>query len=366
MEQRESVFDAWYKNTTNLVDGWKHMANEWSDGQSTSWENMQKVQKQWMQGYQSMMENMTTGNFGNAYNPFGSNQMRDAFSNMLKSVDIYTRLFALWQPVLKQMEQMPFDHKDMWKMIDPEAFRSFVDKLFGVDQGTIMKGYYEQYGKLMKMWMATMGDAGSSFGPMAGNAMPFFSGMAQMNPEGMMQFYGSLFQTAQKGFTPYFAQTSNGSAHYSESFSKLAGLWSDYVTKMSQMQSMLYKTSVSAWEKVMQSVSEKSQTDHSAKSFDEFYNEWATINEREYVTLFATEAYAALQGELLKLHAEISKTYDKQMESFLQPFPVVLKSQLEEVYQVNHELRNRISELERLITELQQEVKSNQKVKKEQ
>ncbi|MCE6991283.1 poly(R)-hydroxyalkanoic acid synthase subunit PhaE [Dyadobacter sp. CY323] len=358
MAQQESVFDAWYKTTNNMVDGWKTMANGWKDGGDAGWENMQQTQKQWMQGYQSMMENMTSGKPGSTFNPFGSDQMRDAFSNMLKSVDIYTRFFELWQPVLRQMENGPLDHKNMWKFIDQEAFKSFVDKLFGIDE-SIMKGFYDQYTKAMSTWISTMGENGKNFGHMAGNGVPFFNGMSQMNPEGMLNFYSSLFQTAQKSFMPYFGQMSTGSAAAKESFTKLAELWNDYTTKMSQMQALLYKTSVSAWEKVMQSVAEKSLEGESDKNFDAFYNEWATINEKEFVALFNTEEYAALQGELLKLHAEMRRLHEKQIESFLEPYPVVLKSQLDEVHKTNHELRARISELERIVSEMLREKKSD-------
>ena len=143
----------------------------------------------------------------------------------------------------------------------------------------------------------------------------------------------------------------------SEPMSDLISLWGKYSGKVSEMQTMLYKTGISAWEKMVQEMTNQSNENKSFNNFDEFYNQWSAINEKEYVALFNTEEYAALQAELLKLQSELSKAYQKQMETMLQPYPVVLRSQLEEVYKTNHELRNRINELERTVTDLQSFIK---------
>jgi hypothetical protein len=123
------------------------------------------------------------------------------------------------------------------------------------------------------------------------------------------------------------------------------------------MQTLLYKTGISAWEKVVVFMNERAAEGKSTASFDEFYNEWSAINEREYVALFNTDEFASLQADLLKVQMEMARTYEKQMEAVLQPYPVVLRSQLEEVYKTNHELRSRINDLERTLTELQERMK---------
>jgi BMFP domain-containing protein YqiC len=103
----------------------------------------------------------------------------------------------------------------------------------------------------------------------------------------------------------------------------------------------------------MQAMTERSQAGTPPTDFNQFYNEWSAINEQEFTALFNTEEYAALQGELIKLNSELNKAYERQMEVLLQPYPVVLRSQLDEVYKVNHELRSRLNDLERLVNELQ-------------
>jgi len=336
METTENVFDAWIKNSNKMMNDWKKMADQWNGGQENMWQNMGDVQKQWMDNYQSMMNNMNNP-FANQFNPFTDNTSREAFFNMLRSTDVYTRLFQLWQPVFSQMQNNAnaMNPEELWKMIDPAHFRSFVDKLFGIDQHAMMNSFMDQFRR----------------------SGQFFNSMWQMNP-GMSNWYTDVFRSAQAGFSPYFSQTNNGSRPTSAPFWEEIETWGKYVSKMNEMQAMLYKASMSAWEKVLKSLSERSAAGQPLNNFEDFYSEWSSINEKEYLDLFNTQEYAALQAELLDLQIKITRSCEKQMETFLQPFPVVLRSQMEDVYKMNHELRTRINELESMIEELKEQIRT--------
>jgi hypothetical protein len=333
METTENVFDAWIKNSNKMMNDWKNMADQWTGEQGNMWQGVGNMQQKWMDGYQSMMNNMNNP-FANHFNPFTDSTSRDAFFNMLKSTDVYTRLFQLWQPIFSQMQSNTFNPEDLWKMIDPASFRSFVDKLFGIDQNAIMNGFMDQYRR----------------------SAQFFNSMSQMNP-GMNNWYTDLFRSAQASFAPFFTQTNTGSRPSSGPLWEDMETWGKYISKTNEMQAMLYKASMSAWEKVVKAMAERSDAGKPLNSFDEFYSEWSSINEKEFLDLFNTDEYAAVQGELLQLQVKLTRSYEKQMETFLQPFPVVLRSQLEEVYKTNHELRTRINELERMMAELQEQMK---------
>jgi hypothetical protein len=336
METTENVFDTWMKNSNKMMNDWKNMADQWTGEQGNSWQNMGNMQKQWMDNFQGMMRNMTSP-FSNQFNPFTDNTSREAFFNMLRSTDVYTRLFQLWQPVFSQMQNnsTSMNPEDLWKMIDPANFRSFVDKLFGIDQNAMMNSFMDQYRR----------------------STQFFNSMSQMNP-GMNNWYTDVFRSAQAGFAPYFNQTNNGSRPTSAPLWEDMETWGKYVSKMNEMQAMLYKASMSAWEKVLQAMSERSASGNPLNNFDEFYSEWSSINEKEYLDLFNTDEYAALQGELLELQVKLSRSYEKQMETFLQPFPVVLRSQLEDLYKMNHELRTRINDLESMIEDFKEQMRN--------
>jgi hypothetical protein len=357
MERSETVFTSWFDNTSKIMNDWKKATDNWNGDQNRMWEDMSKMQQQWVDGYQSMIRNMASFTPGSSFNPFSQRTTQDAFFNMLKSGDIYTNLFRLWQPVFRQMQQ-PVYTKDFWKMVDPAEFRSFVDKLFGIDQGKIMQGFMEQYTQLMKMSADVFNNPLKNFSQSFSNTNPFFAAVPGMNNQNIATWYSDMMRSVQRSFTPFFGQTSDGTAPSADQLSGMMERWGKYISKVSEMQTLLYKTSISAWEAVVTSMNNRTAEGKEITSFDEFYNEWSAINEKEYVALFNTDEYAALQAELLQLQTEVARAYETQMEAFLQPYPVVLRSQMEEVYKTNHELRTRINDLERILSELQNTIRT--------
>ncbi|RNI27554.1 hypothetical protein EFA69_15630 [Rufibacter immobilis] len=357
MEQTTTIFDTWVNTTSKLVNDWREMTEKLNSEQKNIWEEAGKMQQTWMHSFQNMMQNMQMPFMSGANAGVGAS-MQDAFFNMLRSTDIYTQLFQLWQPVFRAMQNNSFQNQDFWKLIDPQGFKSIVDKLFGFDAVGPMKTFMDQSTQVMNMWMNSFSDAGKNMGQMFGNGMPFFNAMSQMNPQSMMNWYIDMARSAQRSMAPFLGSTSNGTMPSMQHTVELMEQWGNYMAKLNQLQTMLYKTSVSAWEKVMQTVTDRAKDGTMVTDFNQFYNEWSTINEREYVALFNTDEYAALQAELIKLNSDLNKMYERQMEAFLQPYPVVFRSQLEEVYKVNHELRSRINTLERMVTELQNTAKA--------
>lgn len=351
MEQT-TFFDTWYQNTAKLVNDWQEAAGKLNGEQKNVWEEASKMQQQWMNSFQSMIRQMPFASSGNAAGLFGHSGMQEAFFNMLKSTDVYTRLLQLWQPVFQALQSNDFNSQDFWKLIDQQGFKTFVDKLFGFDTVAPVRHFMEQSNQIMKFWLDSSTQAGQNLGQMIGNATPFFGALTQMNPQTLAQWYLQMAQSAQRSFAPFWGSTNLGQAPSLQSVVGMMEQWGNYMTKINQFQTMLYKQSVSAWEKVMQRVVDQAREGNAPVDFNQFYNEWSTINEQEFVALFNTDEYAALQAELIKLNSDMSKIYEKQMEVLLQPYPVVLRSQLDEVYKVNHELRGRINTLERIVDEL--------------
>ncbi|RPD48343.1 hypothetical protein DNI29_06870 [Hymenobacter sediminis] len=361
MEQTATFFDTWYNSTAKLVNDWREATEKLNGEQRNMWDEAGKMQQNWMSSFQSMMQNMQLPFMGGSgSSPFAHSGMQDAFFNMLKSTDVYTRLFQLWQPVLQAMQNNSFQSQDFWKLIDQQGFKTFVDKLFGFDAVTPVRTFMDQSTQMMKLWMSSATEASKNFGPMFSNGLPFFGSLTQLNPQSLTQWYMQMAQTAQRSMAPFWGSTDTGQIPSMQSVVEMMEQWGNYMAKMNQLQTMLYKHSVSAWEKVMQTMADKAKEGNVPTDFNQFYNEWSAINEAEFVALFNTDEYAALQGELIKLNSEMNKAYEKQMEVFLQPYPVVLRSQLDEVYKVNHELRGRINTLEKLVDELQKNKPENQ------
>ena len=359
MEQSNTTFNTWYSNATKMMNDWHEMAEKLNADQKPLWDDAAKIQQKWIQDFQSMVQNMQNPFMPGGKSSFSQNTMKGVFDNMLNSTDMYTRLYKLWQPVFDSMQNNSFQHEDFWKLVDPQGFKEFVDKLFNYTSFNPMKDFMDKSNQAMKHWFDSATDTGKNFSQMFGsNAFP--NAFTHITPESMSNWYMEMMRSSQRSFASFFGNGSSAASGINfDSIAEVMEKWREYVSKGNQMQNMIYKTSASAWEKVMQLITERGKEGTPVSNFNEFYNEWSAINEKEFVELFNTDEYAALQAELIKLNSELNRAYEKQMEIFMQPFPVVHKSQLEDLYRINHELRTKLNELERTVAELRETIKVN-------
>jgi hypothetical protein len=348
MDKKETTFTNWFDQANSMMADWKNYFDKVNTLQNNGWDDVRKMQQQWMENYQSLLRNASLS----PITPFNNKVTQEAFTNTMKSTEVYLQLFQLWQPFFRQLQSNSVNTEDFWKLVDPSAFKTFVDNLFQIDGSSVMQRFMSQYNQMANLWMSTSNNNGKSYSNMFSNSMPFFNMSSQLSPESVMKWNMEFFRSTMRSFAPHFASTTNGTPPSFEQLSVLTERSLKYMEALNRLQNLLYKTSVSAWEKVMESVASKTKDNKLPNTFDEFYNEWSAINEKEFVKLFSTDEYAATQGELLNLQSEMTKVYEKQMESLLQPYPVVLRSQLDDVHKQNHELRKKINDLEKRFSEM--------------
>jgi polyhydroxyalkanoate synthesis regulator phasin len=81
-----------------------------------------------------------------------------------------------------------------------------------------------------------------------------------------------------------------------------------------------------------------------------FFQKWVEKSEKSFISVFNTDEYSKLQGELVELNVEIKDKSQKISEAMLSSLPVVLKSEADDLHKSVYELRKRIKELERSTT----------------
>ena len=77
----------------------------------------------------------------------------------------------------------------------------------------------------------------------------------------------------------------------------------------------------------------------------EMYSEWVKTNEQLFTELFASEVFSKVKGETLNLSMEVKNHFEKQFESAFQNYPIVFKSEVEEMQKTIFELRKQVKEL---------------------
>ena len=119
-----------------------------------------------------------------------------------------------------------------------------------------------------------------------------------------------------------------------------------YSIKLAQIQYLLNKTGENVAEEVGKLIVEKSKKLELTNSFQTFFNDWVAINEKHYTKLYATEEFSKLKAELTTLSLDVKKNIEQQFENKIEHLPLVVKSELNELYQTIHDLKKTIKALE--------------------
>ena len=107
-------------------------------------------------------------------------------------------------------------------------------------------------------------------------------------------------------------------------------------------------------------VSEAAKSGKAPQTFDEFFNVWIRANEAAFDTMFSTDDYARLQGEIATSAAKVKEHTDKFFELMISEFPIAKRSELDEAYQSIHFLKSQVRRLERKMNEQEEAIEELQ------
>ncbi|MGZ4043686.1 MAG: poly(R)-hydroxyalkanoic acid synthase subunit PhaE [Bacteroidia bacterium] len=302
MKTNETLLDTWMGITNNMMNNWKKAANSVSDEQEETVDAFSRLTGTWMSNYRKMVEE--------AWKPFTSmNNTNAPFS-----------------PMLNRQNSKPGE--------------------FVVDQLSEAHKVLDQYSSYMHSLRSTLISSTKSFSLMPG-VFPSFDSITKMYPHTMSGWYMEFFNSAQKSLNPFFHFNNNFNWADPRLFVNQAESISNYINKARRMQFLLTNTSIIATEKVIAAIYDRIQNGKAMPGADDLYNEWSVINEKEFNKLFLNEEYVLLQEDLVSLHSDLMKMYDKQMETLMKPLPVSLRSEMDDMYKSNHDLRSRMNKVEK-------------------
>jgi hypothetical protein len=359
------------KAATDMYNNWLNTqmeaANKWSDTMKNlftdfytqnqnaykSFGNVTNMQDAWMNAYKTMNENMTNS-FKGLTNNFSLESTKEIFNNMLKGNDVYQKVYEFWTNATKNMQGGNFSMENFKNAFDPMGYKTILDKLFGFDASGQVKEFFNNTTRTIQDFQANMHKMSKNFQNMYQGEGNLFTGMLPVDMQAMTEMYKTYFNNLRSSFSPFFKLATPGKeTELAEVAMDIVDNYALFMMKGAQMQHMIYNAGNKAMEEVMNELQNKVKEGAEFTSFQAFYAEWTSINERIYTEFFNTDEFSQLQADLIKIDLEIKDAYKKQMEIFLQPFPVVLTKQMDEVYETNYELRKRVRSLEKTVKELQ-------------
>ena len=320
---------------------------------ANSLEQFQNLQQQWWNNTQNMFNqsNPFLQQFGTTFQNWGKglndDTLKNAWSNMTNSSAAFAKFYEMWAPMLKNMQNNSFNAEWMKNGFNVDAFRELMDRTLANISPVQTKELFAQFQNWTEMASNYTKNAYQQF---AGN-IP--ENLKNLTP--FLLFGNDPTNTANNAFAVY--QRAVGPVvklfypgKESELNDLVAGMMekvSVYGQKLAELQQTLYVTGAKTWETFLVDSAEQVKKGADLSNLQEQFQNWVAKNEESMIALFKTDAFSKIQGELLDLGLDIRQRQEKVAEVLLQPLPVMLKSEADELYTTIYELRKRISALEK-------------------
>lgn len=354
VNEATEYFQNWYKGQ---LDVFKQM----TDFNQNLWNGMMNFGKpanevnhafeQMNKAWTSIYDNWT-GTLQNTFNHLNSfmqkGTQKEAFEGIFQAQQTFLKLQEFYQPFLKSMQNGTFNPDAMKKMFEPEAYKNLLENMFGMMfPKENMKNLFEMYARNVHNQMGLNQEVSKEWMTNFQHLMSQYPNLFTGDVSKMIGVYNQISDAMEKTLSPYMNLMSPGKEkermqRAMDTLDKIAV----YNIKNAQLQYLIYNTGVEAIEKSVEMVSDKFKNQSEVTSFQKFYQEWVNLNETTFLQLFNSDDFSALKAEVMSLSLSIKKDLENQMEEQMSFYPFVPKSDMKEVYQLIHDLKQKVKTLE--------------------
>jgi polyhydroxyalkanoate synthesis regulator phasin len=273
---------------------------------------------------------------------------KDLFVNMFNTNTMMYKLQDFYKPMFNGFKNNNFTTESIQSFFNPIQYKSITEEMF--------KSFFptNNLNSLIEMNTKMIQDFFSTQQTTSKETQEFWKLFSDKFPNVVSGDFGKLndvFKNVTTSytelFTPALKLVSNSKEKENiELVLTTLDKTSTYSMKLAQIQYLLYTTGQKVAEEVATTITEKAKTNDFSFSVQPFFNEWVKINEKHYSELFGTDTFSKLKAEILTLSLDVKKNIEKQFENRIEHLPLVVKSELNELYQTIHDLKKTIKNLE--------------------
>jgi hypothetical protein len=278
--------------------------------------------------------------------PNGMN--KNVFENMFQAQSTMLKMQEFYAPFMKAMQSGKMNMDSFKKMMDPAEYKKNIENMFGgMFPQNNMNEVFTGYVKQVQAMFGNSQNMNKEVYDNIQNMMKSFPQLFTGDMGKMMSTYNQVSDTLHKNVAPFVKMMAPGKEKEKmeaaiETMDKIAV----YNLKNTQLQYLMYNAGQKAIEKSMTSVADKFNSKAEVTSFKTFFQEWINVNEASYLDLFNEDEFSALKAEVMSLSLAIKKDMENQFESQFSNLPFVFKSEMNELYQTIHTLKNKVKSLE--------------------
>jgi len=237
-------------------------------------------------------------------------------------------------------------------MYQPEAYKQITEQLFGSFFHTNnLKEVFDASIKNIHEFFANQNNLSKEYTAAFKNIANEYPQLVGGDFGKLSELYKNANNVFTKSFEPVLKLAGAGKEKIAiEENIALLDKIAEFSVKQAELQYHLYATTQKSVEstakKSLEKMEKLSPEAIKAESFNEFYNEWVKTNEELFTSLFASEDFSKLKGEMMNISMDVKKHFEKQFENVFNVYPVVFRSEVDELTKTIHDLKKQVKALE--------------------
>ena len=352
----EEFFKNWYNQQLESV---KKMT-DFNQSLYNSFANYGKPATDYMNNFATMnstwtnMYNSWINTLNNTYDVYTKNLNssfnKDMFKNMFESNQVFLKVQEAFQPMMKAIQNQDFT-AETWKNIyNTENYKKVAEQLFGsFYSGANMKEVYDNATKQVHEFFVNQNNLSKEYFQQLQGMNAEFPQLFSGNFEQLKALYGQVNNVFGKTFEPIMKLANPGKEKENvEAAIALMDKVAEYSIKQNELQYNLMTTTQKAFETIAKEYSEKYKNVNPGEmpNMNEVYNEWIKTSEKFLGELLATEEFSKIKAETISLGMDVKKQFEKQFEGMFENYPIVFRSEVDELYKTIHDLKKTVKELQ--------------------
>ena len=319
------------KTSGEYVNNFNQLNNNWSS-----------VYTNWMNAVNSTFETMLKN--------MPNNDTREAFKKFFDGNKVYGQLQEFWSVIYKSLQSQEFNAEHLKNMLSGESYKKVAEQMFS---------HFFQSGNMKDFFDTSMHTVNNFFSGNSNLSKEYFTAFQNMANEypqlisGDFNKLASLFRDMKNVFEKSFAPVMNMLAPGKEKQNieitiQLMDCVAQYTVKQAQFQQLFYSASQHATENVVKQMADKLKKANVAEgqSFNDFYSEWLKVNEAEFTKLYNSDQFSELKSDLISISADVKRTFEQQFQHYFSVYPVVFRSEIEELHKTIYDLKKQVKALE--------------------
>jgi len=279
--------------------------------------------------------------------------LKDTLANAFGGTNAVYKLFEIWQPMAQTMQNQPFNAGAFKAFMDTAKIKPVFDQLFNFDGSAILQ--MQEQGA---QFVASLQKFSTPWNEALASNMSALPQLAEGNPRALFKMFQDMSQAFNNTAGRVFNSPQiNKDYKTAELMSRFVERLSEYIACNIEFQQMTYKIGTEALHEVMQKLAAKIQsggkTAQEAQSFDVFFELWIEVNENAFNKFFMTDEFSHLCDALTDSGFAARKDYFALIETQLADFPIVLRSEMNDLYKTVYDLRQHVKRLESQMKEEQ-------------